>query len=131
MLINGKFVNGEGDEENILNPATVEVIVQIKEASQSQVHLAVDSAEDSFNSWRKTTPADRAGMLLKLADKIDQNSETLARLESLNCGKPFQATLGDELPAIADTFRFFTGAARCMTGSAANEYLPNFFSYFD
>ena len=128
MLINVKFVNGEGDEENILNPATVEVIVQIKEASQSQVHLAVDSAEDSFNFWRKTTPADRAGMLLKLAEKIDQNSETLARLESLNCGKPFQATLGDELPAIADTFRFFTGAARCMTGSAANEYLPNFFS---
>ena len=75
MLINGKFVNGEGDEEYILNPATVEVIVQIKEASQSQVHLAVDSAEDAFNSWRKTTPADRAGMLLKLANKIDQNSE--------------------------------------------------------
>ena len=125
MLINGNFVNGEGDEEKILNPASAEVIVQIKEAALSQVELAVNSAEAAFKSWRKTTPAERSEMLLKLADKIDQNSETLARLESINCGKPFQAVLEDELPAISDTFRFFAGAARCMTGSAANEYLPN------
>ena len=128
MLINGQFVNGEGNEENILNPVNAEILVQIKEAALNQVQLAVDSAEDAFNSWGKTTPAERSELLLKLADKIDQNSETLARLESLNCGKPFQAALEDELPAIADTFRFFAGAARCMTGSAANEYLPNFTS---
>ena len=128
MLINGQFVNGEGNEENILNPVNAEILVQIKEAALNQVRLAVDSAEDSFNSWGKTTPAERSELLLKLADKIDQNSETLARLESLNCGKPFQAALEDELPAIVDTFRFFAGAARCMTGSAANEYLPNFTS---
>ena len=128
MLINGQFVNGEGNEENILNPVNAEILVQIKEAALNQVRLAVDSAEDAFNSWGKTTPAERSELLLKLADKIDQNSETLARLESLNCGKPFQAALEDELPAIVDTFRFFAGAARCMTGSAANEYLPNFTS---
>jgi len=128
MLINGQFVKGEGNEENILNPVNAEILVQIKEAALNQVQLAVDSAEDAFNSWGKTTPAERSELLLKLADKIDQNSETLARLESLNCGKPFQAALEDELPAIADTFRFFAGAARCMTGSAANEYLPNFTS---
>lgn len=128
MLINGQFVNGEGNEENILNPVNTEILVQIKEAALNQVQLAVDSAEDAFNSWGKTTPAERSELLLKLADKIDQNSETLARLESLNCGKPFQAALEDELPAIVDTFRFFAGAARCMTGSAANEYLPNFTS---
>ena len=128
MLINGQFVNGEGNEENILNPVNAEILVQIKEAALNQVQLAVDSAEDAFNSWGKTTPAERSELLLKLADKIDQNSETLARLESLNCGKPFQAALEDELPAIVDTFRFFAGAARCMTGSAANEYLPNFTS---
>ena len=131
MLINGQFVNGEGNAENILNPVNAEILVQIKEAALNQVQLAVDSAEDAFNSWGKTTPAERSELLLKLADKIDQNSETLARLESLNCGKPFQAALEDEMPAIVDTFRFFAGAARCMTGCAANEYLPNFFSYFD
>ena len=128
MLINGNFVKGEGNEEIILNPASAEVVVQIKEASLSQVELAVNCAEAAFKSWRKTTPAERSEMLLKLADKIDQNSETLARLESINCGKPSQAVLEDELPAISDTFRFFAGAARCMTGSATNEYLPNFTS---
>ena len=48
--------------------------MQIKEASLSQVELAVNSAEAAFKSWRKTTPAERSEMLLKLADKIDQNS---------------------------------------------------------
>ncbi|MDH4608680.1 gamma-aminobutyraldehyde dehydrogenase, partial [Pseudomonas sp. BN102] len=48
----------------------------------------------------------------------------LARLESQNCGKPYTAALNDELPAIADVFRFFAGASRCMSGSAAGEYLP-------
>ena len=73
MLINGNFVKGEGNEEIILNPASAEVVVQIKEASLSQVELAVNSAEAAFKSWRKTTPAERSEMLLKLADKIDQN----------------------------------------------------------
>ena len=48
----------------------------------------------------------------------------LARLESRNTGKPYAAALADELPAIADVFRFFAGAARCMTGAVAGEYLP-------
>jgi aminobutyraldehyde dehydrogenase len=62
-------------------------------------------------------------MLLALADAIDANSETLAELESLNCGKPYLAALNDEMPAVADVFRFFAGAIRTMTGSLAGEYI--------
>ena len=61
--------------------------------------------------------------LLKLADLIDEHAETFARLESLNCGKPYHCVLNDELPAVADVFRFFAGASRCLTGMAAGEYL--------
>ena len=47
----------------------------------------------------------------------------LSPLESLNCGKPYHCVLNDELPAVADVFRFFAGASRCLTGMAAGEYL--------
>ena len=67
-------------------------------------------------------------MLLKLADRIEENAEEFARLESLNCGKPFQPALEDEIPAVADCFRFFAGASRCLSGSAANEYLEGYTS---
>jgi aminobutyraldehyde dehydrogenase len=67
-------------------------------------------------------------LLLQIADRVEQHGAELARLESLNCGKPYVNALNDEIPAIADVFRFFAGAARCLTGSAANEYLPGFTS---
>ena len=66
---------------------------------------------------------ERSRLLLKLADAIEARAEEFARLESLNCGKPYARALGDEIPAVADCFRFFAGAARCMTGTLANEYL--------
>lgn len=72
----------------------------------------------------KTTPRDRATLLLKLADAIEANAETFAYLESMNYGKPYLAALNDEIPAAADVFHFFAGAVRNMTGSLAGEYLP-------
>jgi aminobutyraldehyde dehydrogenase len=63
-------------------------------------------------------------MLLKLADAIEADAEGFAELESMNCGKPYLSALNDEVPAIADVFRFFAGAIRNMTGSLAGEYLP-------
>lgn len=128
MLINGNFVAGKGAAETILNPATGEPSAEIPEASGEQIQQAVTAAEQAFSSWSQTTPGSRAGMLLKLADRIEAKSEELARLESLNCGKPYRRVLEDEMPAVADVLRFFAGAARCMQGSAAGEYLPGFTS---
>ncbi|MFM9835278.1 MAG: aldehyde dehydrogenase family protein, partial [Methylophilaceae bacterium] len=122
-LIDGQFVAGEGVAEAIFNPSTGEVIANINEASLAQVEAATKAAAIAFQTWGKTQPKDRATMLLALADSIDDNAETLAELESLNCGKPYAAALGDELPAVADVFRYFAGAARNLHGSAAGEYL--------
>ncbi|MBV8468347.1 MAG: gamma-aminobutyraldehyde dehydrogenase [Burkholderiaceae bacterium] len=123
IFINGQFVTGEEQEEVIYSPATGEPIGKVREASLTQIELAVHSAQKAYPSWSKTTPKDRARLLLKLADKIEQNAEVLARIESLNCGKPYLAALNDEMPAIADVFRFFAGAARTMSGMTAGEYL--------
>ena len=128
LLINGQFVAGEGEKLDILNPATGEVLGQIAEASEAQVDTAVRAADKAFDSWSQTAPKDRAMLLLRLADRIEGHAEELARLESDNCGKPYAAALNDEIPAIADVFRFFAGACRVMPGSAAGEYLPGFTS---
>ena len=123
LFIDGAFVAGEGEAERILNPSTGELLTLVPEASAEQVHKAVSAAHRAFESWSDTTPADRSKMLLKLADAIEQRAEEFARLESLNCGKPYARALGDEIPAIVDCYRYFAGAARCMSGTVTNEYL--------
>ena len=124
LLINGQLVAGEGAAQAVLNPSLGTTLVEIREATPEQVDAAVRAADAAFDSWSQTTPKDRSTLLLQLADKIDAHAEELARLESNNCGKPYSAALNDELPAIADVFRFFAGASRVMSGSAAGEYLP-------
>ncbi len=128
MLINGKFVDGRDVSEEIVNPATGEVLLNLPEAAPEDIQSAVDAAERAFIKWSRTTPAERAGKLLILADRIEAEAEEFAKLESINCGKPYHLVLNDEIPAVVDCLRFFAGAARCINGSAAGEYLEGFTS---
>ena len=123
LLINGRFVTGEGNLEEILNPSSGECVARIAEASLEQVQAAVASADAAFASWGRTTPKERAQYLLQIADVVEAHATEFARLESLNCGKPYQMVLNDEIPAVADVFRFFAGAVRTQTGALAGEYL--------
>jgi aminobutyraldehyde dehydrogenase len=123
LMIDGQFVAGEGEAEKVLNPATGALLARVPEASIEQVNRAAQAAARAFESWSETTPMERSRMLLRLADAVEARAEEFARVESLNCGKPYARALGDEIPAVADCFRYFAGAARCMTGSVAGEYL--------
>ena len=123
LLINGELVAGSGEMQPVYNPATGEVLLEIAEASPEQVDAAVQAADRAFRTWGQTTPKARAECLLKLAEVIEQNADTFARLESQNCGKPLHCVLNDEIPAIVDVFRFFAGATRCLNGLAAGEYM--------
>ncbi len=87
-----------------------EVILEIAEATAAQVDAAVEAADRAFDAWSQTTPKTRAECLLKLADAISAQAETLAQLESLNCGKPLHCVINDEMPTIVDVFRFFAVA---------------------
>jgi aminobutyraldehyde dehydrogenase len=125
LLINGELIAGEGAAETIVNPATGKVITEIREASPEQISAAVAAAGSAFKTWSLTTPGQRAALLLEVANRIERETETFARIESLNCGKPYLSMLNDEMPAIVDVIRFLAGAARCMTGSATGEYVAN------
>jgi aminobutyraldehyde dehydrogenase len=123
LLIDQQLVRGEGPAEQVLNPATGEVLCEVAEASAEQVHRAVSAAHRAFGSWSQTTPAERSALLLRLAALVEDHASEFARLESLNCGKPYSRALADEIPAIADCFRYFAGAVRCMSGTVTGEYL--------
>ncbi|WP_193175717.1 gamma-aminobutyraldehyde dehydrogenase [Oricola nitratireducens] len=128
MLIGAGFEKGTDAEENILNPKTGETVLHLPEAGLDQIERAVDAAEKAFATWSRTTPAERSGYLLKIADRVEAEAEGFAALEALNCGKPINAVLNDEIPAIVDCYRFFAGAVRCIPGNAAGEYLSGFTS---
>lgn len=128
LLIDGVLIAGEGAAESILDPATGRSIAQVPEASPAQVNAAVAAAEAAAAGWAQTAPKDRATLLLRLADRIEADGAAFAKLESDNTGKPLSAALNDEIPAIADVFRFFAGAARVQHGALAGEYLPGYTS---
>jgi betaine-aldehyde dehydrogenase len=71
---------------------------------------------------------ERSLAILKLADALEERADEIAELESANAGKPIEAFKGDEVPAMVDNLRFFAGAARCMEGKAAGEYLEGYTS---
>ena len=123
LLIGGRLVAGEGAIEAVLDAATGEQIATVPAASVAQVQDAVTAAEAAFPSWARTAPRDRAALLLRIADRLDTEADDYAALESRNTGKPLAAMRAEEMPAIADVFRFFAGACRSPQGLAAGEYL--------
>src|SRR5258708_7362022 len=128
LLINGVLVAGEGPVERILDPATGLGLAEVRKASLSQMNAAVGEAGAAAPAGAQTVPKARAALLLRLADRIEADGAAYAKLESDNTGKPLAAALNDEIPAIADVFRFFAGAARVQHGTLAGEYLPGYTS---
>ena len=128
-LIGGEWVDSSGGETmEVLNPATGEVIAEVPNATAADVDRAVQAAKKALVEWRETTPGERAELLLKLADAIDEHTDELAELESRNVGKPLSSAR-DELPVCSDNFRFFAGAARVLEGKAAGEYMKGYTSW--
>jgi betaine-aldehyde dehydrogenase/aminobutyraldehyde dehydrogenase len=128
MFIGGEWVDSSsGETLEVLNPATGEVIAEVPRATAEDVDRAVAAAEKAWAEWQFKTPKDRMELLLALADLIDEHGEELARLESLNVGKPWWVAK-DEPPAMSDNFRFFAGAARNLEGKSAAEYVEGYTS---
>ncbi len=118
----------EGQTEPILNPATGETIAHAPLSTGADVDRAVKAARDAFPGWAATTPGERALALLKLADALEEHADEIAELESANAGKPIEAFKSDEIPFMVDNLRFFAGAARCLEGRAAGEYVSGYTS---
>lgn len=123
MLIGSSFEVGTEIEESVLNPRTGETILMLPEANIGQIDRAVAAARAAFAGWSRTTPSERSEKLLAIADAVEGSLEELAQLEALNCGKPINEVRNEEIPAVADCFRYFAGAVRNMHGPLAGEYL--------
>jgi 1-pyrroline dehydrogenase len=127
-LVDGAWVAAvEGATATILNPATGEAIVEVPDGGEADVERAVGAAERALGGWLDSTPRERSELMLALAGAIEANAEELARLESLNVGKPI-AMAREEIPMCVDNLRFFAGAARNLEGKAAGEYMPGYTS---
>jgi 1-pyrroline dehydrogenase len=127
-FVGGEWVDAvDGETMEVLNPATGDVIAEVPRGTQADVDRAVAAANEALPDWLEKTPKDRMELLLKLADLMDEHAEELARLESLNVGKPMSIAR-DEMPFSADNLRFFAGAARNLEGKSAAEYVEGYTS---
>src|SRR5437763_15554507 len=121
-FVGGEWVDAaEGGTMEVLNPATGEKIAEVPRGTQADVDRAVEAAQKALPEWLETTPGERMGILLKLADLLEEHGDELERLESLNTGKPM-AVVREETPVSADNLRFFAGAARMLEGKSTGEY---------
>ena len=96
-------------------------------AAARRSSTAPSPLEDALPAWLDTTPKERAELLHKLADVLEENAEELSQLESRNVGEPLMASR-DEMPFSADNLRFFAGAARHLEGQSAGEYIAGYTS---
>ncbi len=120
LYIGGKWVDAEGGKTfKAYCPANGEFLASCADASRNDVDAAVKAAQKAFESWKKTSPAERAAILLKIADLIDENAEKLAMIETLDNGKPIRETTAIDIPLGSDHFRYFASAVRMEEGSVA------------
>jgi betaine-aldehyde dehydrogenase len=128
-FIDGASVDASAEETfQVVNPATGETIAEEPLSTAEDVDRAVQAATRAFETFGQTTPAERASMLLALADALDEHAGELVDLEVDNAGKPLAAFRDDEIPVASDCLRFFAGAARTMQGPTAGEFLEGYTS---
>jgi aldehyde dehydrogenase len=101
------------------SPINGEPICEIARSSAEDIEKALDAAHAVKNLWGRTSPADRAGVLLKIADKMEENLELLALAETLDNGKPIRETRAADVPLAIDHFRYFASCIRAEEGAVS------------
>jgi acyl-CoA reductase-like NAD-dependent aldehyde dehydrogenase len=130
LLIDGEMVEATGGATMpTLDPSTGEQLGVVAEASEQDIDAAVQAARRAFKSWRRTLPAERRAVLLRLADLVEEHGEELAQLESLDVGKPIgDARLGD-IPLAVETLRYYAGWAEKIESELIPTRFPGFHVY--
>jgi aldehyde dehydrogenase len=98
-------------------PVTGQPFCEVARSDESDVEKALDAAHAAADAWGKTSPAERSVILNKIADRIEENLESIAVAESWDNGKPVRETLNADIPLAVDHFRYFAGAIRAQEGS--------------
>ena len=99
LYINGQFISGEGRKtQDVINPATQEVLGQLPHASNADLDMALAAAEKAFATWKKSSPMDRSAILRKVGQLTRDRSKEIARNMTLDQGKPLAEALGEAQP---------------------------------
>jgi betaine-aldehyde dehydrogenase len=129
-FIGGEFVPAHDEATtDIVNPSTGQAYATAPLSGPQDVDAGFQAARKAFDEqWRDTTPSERMGFLLKMADAIESHADELVEVESENTGKPRGLTRSEEIVPMVDQLRFFAGAARVLEGKSSGEYLRGYTS---
>ena len=117
-FINGKFqAPVRGQYFDVTTPITGKAYTRAAQSTAEDIELALDAAHAAAPKWARTPAAERANLLLKIADRIEQNLELLAYAETVDNGKPIRETLNADMPLAVDHFRYFAGCLRAQEGA--------------
>jgi|TARA_B110000008_G_scaffold28420_1_gene25503 aldehyde dehydrogenase len=121
----GNFIGGEfvapvnGNYLDNVSPVNGEVFCQVARSDAADIEKALDAAHAAADAWGKTAVAERSNVLLRIADRMEQNLELLAVAETWDNGKAVRETLAADIPLAIDHFRYFAGCLRAQEGSMA------------
>jgi aldehyde dehydrogenase (NAD+) len=119
LYINGEFVESKSQKTfDTYNPATGEVLASVYEADAEDIDLAVKAARNAFDQgpWSKMSASNRSRLMYKLADLMEENSEELAQLETLDNGKPIRETSNADIPLAVEHMRYYAGWSTKIVG---------------
>ncbi len=119
----GNYINGEwtapvkGEYFTNITPVTGEGFCEIPRSTEEDINLALDAAHAAKDAWGKTSITERSNILLKIADRIEQNLEMLSVAETWDNGKAVHETLNADVPLCVDHFRYYAGCIRAQEGT--------------
>jgi aldehyde dehydrogenase len=116
--INGKWVKPvDGQYFENITPLSGKPFCEVARSNDKDINLALDAAHEAKDAWGKTSTTERANLLLKIADVMEQNLETIALAETIDNGKPIRETMAADIPLSIDHFRYFASAVRAQEGT--------------
>jgi len=129
LFINNEFVPAEsGKFFNVENPATEQTIAQVAEAGAADVDKAVKAARHAFeNGWRDSSPQQRATLMRRLVQLLRNDADSLAKIESVENGKPLQQSIDDDIPSLIDAFEYYAGWCDKIEGETIASSSDQFF----
>ncbi|WP_395086248.1 aldehyde dehydrogenase family protein [Gracilimonas sp.] len=116
-FIGGKFVPPvDGEYFDNISPVDGKPFTKVARSNEKDIEKALDAAHKAAPDWGSSSAAERASVLLKVADFIEENLEYLARVETIENGKPIRETMNADLPLVVDHYRYFAAAIRTQEG---------------
>lgn len=118
-FIGGEWVAPKGGEYfDVISPVDGKPFTKVARSQAEDIELALDAAHKAFETWSQTSVTERSNILWKIADRMEENLEYLARIETWDNGKPIRETMAADLPLAIDHFRYFAGVIRAEEGDA-------------